>query len=672
MQSDSSAQANKPLPREKSEQRTHFERFLSSINTVFPVRDLQSDELTGLDPDAPDFKTRLADIVTSQEPMAKMVSLSRAASAFLYRKTLKLPVDLRQAEADFIADMGKPREPAGTRWFTVAEEVVDVLFFKDWDESYAKYAAMCRANNTSTLDPSERSAREVVERELTEGEFYDAVVNGEGLRALDPRRRVVGIDDGGKARVVTVADVFQAELLPLHLTFYDHLCKFRWMLRGEASASRLQRSAEGVQTRKGHVFVSGDYEGATNNFVPRNSTSLLWLLEKNSRHVPPEVWELAHGRFAEGELFTVDQQGRVRMSGVRRTGQLMGDYLSFPLLCLTNFIGVIYALGSEGWELAESGFLLINGDDICFYCSRESAERWARSVNECGLKLSLGKTLFHRSFVSVNSTFFVGSSRARGGVRSGVRNMHITKVPIVRWSTVIGKCKKENSGLYGRLQRIRFDGADKGDACVKLALSAWYMRTKHRGLPAELGRAIIEMDLHRGMYPREWKARIDWAKVNMSFVNALTATREEQGMDDLELWRVGVRRVVNTLKPSQGARAGGHLRSSAVLSASWGVVGLEKPSRKESGNTAWAHCIPHDVSISSSQKLALTYRNRGFNDVPNQYDSQDLKAPIVVTDYVGGQGIGMKKQDVQEVLVPEGKDWGVVKEPVFVRKGIIL
>jgi len=96
-------------------------------------------------------------------------------------------------------------------------------------------------------------------------------------------------------------------------------------------------------------------------------------------------------------------------------GQLMGNFLSFPLLCLHNYLAFTFCI-------PRPVPLKINGDDIVFRCRRDEFQRWERRVGAAGLTLSAGKTMVNRSFFSLNSAFFEGQS-------SGAR-----EVPVIRLS----------------------------------------------------------------------------------------------------------------------------------------------------------------------------------------------------------------------------------------------
>lgn len=112
------------------------------------------------------------------------------------------------------------------------------------------------------------------------------------------------------------------------------------------------------------------------------------------------------------------------------TGQLMGNELSFIILCVVNIISLLLAVvrrlyGPNWFETSEGiatarRFLelapgLINGDDIGFLADPELYKYWLASSAELGFVPSVGKNFFHPRLFCINSQFFDITS-ATGGV----------------------------------------------------------------------------------------------------------------------------------------------------------------------------------------------------------------------------------------------------------------
>jgi len=232
---------------------------------------------------------------------------------------------------------------------------------------------------------------------------YLALCNGEGL----PDDFVVdflNIDADGKSRSVTKASCSQSSLSPLHRLLYDRLSGEDWLLRGDARERKFGR----FEPRAGHVFVSGDYESATDNLPIEVAETILRTLRDTSHHIPDGIWQYALKsnraliRYPDG------------VTARQERGQLMGNYLSFPLLCLQNFAAFSYLVRDPSVPVK------INGDDIVFRADRRTANSWMEGVGRLGLTLSRGKTLVKKSVFSLNSTFFRST-------RSGVRQIPVAR-----------------------------------------------------------------------------------------------------------------------------------------------------------------------------------------------------------------------------------------------------
>lgn len=106
---------------------------------------------------------------------------------------------------------------------------------------------------------------------------------------------------------------------------------------------------------------------------------ILEAARAESSSVPDVVWELA---FDSLHAFVEYPDGS-RHAMVR--GQLMGNLLSFPLLCLQNYIAWRWCFRGA-WKSIP---VRINGDDIVFRTSRARYQQWAGTVRQLGLRLSL-------------------------------------------------------------------------------------------------------------------------------------------------------------------------------------------------------------------------------------------------------------------------------------------
>lgn len=149
-------------------------------------------------------------------------------------------------------------------------------------------------------------------------------------------------------------------------------------------------------------WKSGDFSAATNklhsdctkaaiNGIP--DSRIRGLLENN----------LLQGRICFGAKYSTDDTCDFDM----KNGQLMGSLFSFPLLCVINLS--IYRLAYELWnnrryKISELP-VLVNGDDILFYCSKKFEAFWSSLVRTAGLIPSKGKDYWSQHFAMVNSTY---------------------------------------------------------------------------------------------------------------------------------------------------------------------------------------------------------------------------------------------------------------------------
>jgi hypothetical protein len=294
---------------------------------------------------------------------------------------------------------------------------------------------------------------------LTQEEFWTCVLDGD-MKSIPPWREVRILIDSGKVRIVTVASALQAQLLPLHLMMYDACRRKDFILVGDAAPSKFSKlnkdgSLSGMIFENGKVFVSGDYEAATDNFNACHSQYLVDRLAERSHRVPQNTWTELRESLVGMIRFCPSNDETEDIEAAQTSGQMMGNYCSFPLLCMMNMCTIFLTFGREkAIQMAERNEVKINGDDIVFKTTREGFEQWARAVQDLGLVLSRGKTLVHERFWSINSSFFRSTRRIRGN--------GIVYVPVIRSSCLFGPPKDPKStplghsrllgrGMWGRL-----------------------------------------------------------------------------------------------------------------------------------------------------------------------------------------------------------------------------
>jgi hypothetical protein len=307
-------------------------------------------------------------------------------------------------------------------------------------------------------------------------EEYRAFCAGKDVR-LSGNTVLCTIWTGGKWRLVSKFEARRSFLSPVHQTIYNHLSKKNWLLRGEATPEVFKD----FTSRDGEIFVSGDYESATDNLNISLSHLMLDCMRQTSTHIPHTVWREARkalvAKFANGAAQT--------------RGQLMGSLLSFPLLCLANFLAF-------KWAVKRKVPLKINGDDIVFRCRPEEAEKWFKEIAQSGLTISKGKTLTTKSIFSLNSTFFHAGER-------------VEQCPLIRSTCLFGAVEDPHE-IEGRLQGVYSGYGSARDHlhCLTLREMSKQIWSSQRSIRRGLGAKV------------SWRA-LKWAglKERENFYNSL-------------------------------------------------------------------------------------------------------------------------------------------------------
>jgi len=345
--------------------------------------------------------------------------LSVAGSLFSFRKLLP------SADPDVVSymeSMSRPNPPSTRAFRRFVTKEVRRMFPVGWDREWRQFVRTTPPSSSASIGRSRKNGgarAELVGRR----EWFLKSCMGLEKPSIPTVRKVGVAPSGGKNRIVTSSPSEAVLLSPLHKLIYSRLSRFSWLLRGEADPSSFLRFTQ----KEGEVFVSGDYESATDNLKMDVATHVLYEVLYQARYVPRNI-----RHEAMSSLSVVLTDGKV--SYLQRRGQLMGNYLSFPLLCLQNYLAFRYYAGDYP--------VRINGDDIVFRAPRHVYTRWAAGVSSTGLTLSVGKTFVHRRFFSLNSKYFCAKKEKEPSV-----------VPIVRASCLYKPCEDPNQ-VAGWVNRI--------------------------------------------------------------------------------------------------------------------------------------------------------------------------------------------------------------------------
>nr|QAB47442.1 putative RNA-dependent RNA polymerase [Combu positive-strand RNA mycovirus] len=353
--------------------------------------------------EVPRFNPSMTDCSTLAREVKKYLAScpledERARLSFQSIKKL-LPPSCKCMEKDLLVSLSsllssRARDlPSG--YLRFVKKRVSKLFSKGWDSGF--YSDACYGFSPSLSGTTDSSRREggclgVMNDQVS---YLDAVLGRERYSFVTDGQLMV-VQSAGKPRPLTKFHSSASLLSPLHDSIYNRLSKTRWLLRGEPNDDRLARA--GFKEGYG-LLVSGDYSSATDNLPLEVAEAILTVILENAVSVPPCVKEHAL-KSLRPNLWNLDYD----IDFVVTRGQMMGAFLSFPLLCLQNWLAFEWA--REECDLDRMP-LLINGDDILFQSiDRDFPGRWMDVVGKLGLVVERTKTSIADDFGTINSTLF--------------------------------------------------------------------------------------------------------------------------------------------------------------------------------------------------------------------------------------------------------------------------
>jgi len=205
----------------------------------------------------------------------------------------------------------------------------------------------------------------------------------------------------GKHRVVTMQSAeVKRVLTPVHNALYNHISSFGWCVRGDIMKGDFEKVLGDL--RDGEWIISGDYSSATDNiYLPAVEAIIKVLLEC------PELTALEREVLRESFC---DLRWCNPLIGVQhpiKRGSMMGNLVSFPLLCLLNKACFdmscdIYSDGRE--KTVRIG--RFNGDDCCFCGDARFFEIWREVTSRFGLVVNEEKTGRSRRWMEMNSSIY--------------------------------------------------------------------------------------------------------------------------------------------------------------------------------------------------------------------------------------------------------------------------
>lgn len=359
--------------------------------------------------------------------------LSIAHSLFLFRKTLpSKPPNLDH----FLDVIESPCPEPDEEFVDFCRTETRKIFSSGWD--LKKYPSACISSTVSTSSCAENGKANggcrkwVLDSKMPNvscrDDFVESLLTYNKYSRSTPSR-LVAVETGGKWRKITVPSGNLSLLRPLHTAIYARLSEQSWLLRGKETANKFSDFVTVV----GEEFVSGDYESATDFLNTRVSKEVLAQILMRCRAVPHGVSQMAMDSLSlPVSLRREDGTNRVAQ---QNSGQMMGYLLSFPLLCLINYLTFRFVIRRDVP-------VKINGDDIVFRSTPEEKEAWMAQVGKSGLRLSVGKTMVNKKFFTLNSCLFEA------------RKETVKALPFIRSTALFPKDKDPSSvmGLAGRYQ----------------------------------------------------------------------------------------------------------------------------------------------------------------------------------------------------------------------------
>lgn len=316
--------------------------------------------------------------------------LTVAGTILSLKKVIKLDCEcLKQATSRSFIKLLSSKSPVvlNSQLKQHIKRVVNKYFHVGFDKEYR--------SNCMKFTPSDKSTSEDNVDDYWAGrrdEYEDLTMTNNAFLNYTNSNPVVKqtiISDGGKLRSITKNAPLHQILHPLHKTIYDQLSKFECILRGPPNSEILCDRLGALHCKE--KYYSVDYTNATDNLSQEVASYTLDCILKKCSYVPDSV-----AFFAKRSIYnTIEME---EFSFKQRRGQLMGNLLSFPLLCLQNIIATTYKTGICKF--------IINGDDLVFRATEKKAALFFSNVKKIGLETSPGKCFVSKKFLAINSSYF--------------------------------------------------------------------------------------------------------------------------------------------------------------------------------------------------------------------------------------------------------------------------
>jgi len=173
----------------------------------------------------------------------------------------------------------------------------------------------------------------------------------------------------------------------------------------------------------GKFFNSGDFSQATDKMKLQVSRAIVNRLCNTFDMTRPWLTRLIRKSLLEAELLHSQSKKpkgffsnkfsftKLDEDGVQENGQLMGHNLSFPILCIANYLAFHISV-ERRYKMQFRPFklpvhVLINGDDILFCGDMELINIWKSVTHAFGFEPSAGKSYVSDEFFQINSESWI-------------------------------------------------------------------------------------------------------------------------------------------------------------------------------------------------------------------------------------------------------------------------
>jgi len=274
--------------------------------------------------------------------------------------------------------------PPSSEYLAHVRRVATRIFSSGWDRHYNDFVGRHVPNSTARFPAKSRADHLWAGRR---SDFFTMATQESELGSL-LFARYKEVTSAGKKRPLLIFDESIDLLGPLHCMIYARLCKEDWLLCGPPTEERM------ASVLTGDYQTSVDLVAATDNLHHSVAEVLLDCMFFTSVKIPRSLRSLA-----KASLSPVFQAEDGTFKRVRH-GQMMGAYLSFPLLCLQSYCAASFAARFD----SDARFI-VNGDDCVI-----SAKRYITVQDyPLGYQLNDDKTIRAQNTVEINSTCFLNS-----------------------------------------------------------------------------------------------------------------------------------------------------------------------------------------------------------------------------------------------------------------------